>query len=92
MSEQHNAEPGGESANKMLLRINKDMYYGNGKPGITTRVQQAEDKLVALDECDELMTKRINGVENKFWAIILLLITILGGVVTDIITKGASHT
>jgi len=73
-----------------LGRVEKDLYYGNGKPGITTRIQQNEDCLEQHGERMDAHDRRIDGVDTKFWAIILLLITLLAGVVVDI-TEKATH-
>lgn len=69
---------------ELVFQHDKDLYRGNGKPGLTTRMQQAED-------CMEAQGLRIDKIDKKFWAIILLLLTLLGGVITDIVEKALTH-
>jgi hypothetical protein len=66
-------------------RLEKDMWHGNGKPGLTTRMQQAEDALSATKINIEDTNKRISSTDRKFWAIILLLLTLLGGLAMDLV-------
>jgi hypothetical protein len=77
-------------------RLEKDMWHGNGKPGLTTRMQQAEDAIKMTGKCiDEvereakesmrMIVRRQEGTDRKFWAIILLLLTLLGGLTLDLI-------
>lgn len=73
-----------ERIEHLVLQHDKDLYRGNGKPGLTTRMQQAED-------CMEVQGERIDKIDRKFWAIILLLLTLLGGVITDIVEKAATQ-
>jgi hypothetical protein len=75
---------GGDVAST-VRRLEQDVWHGdNRKPGLTTRIQQAEDRLDSGDRRMSAQDKRIDGFANMGWAIILLLLTILGGVVTDI--------
>lgn len=69
--------PNGYEHESRIERLEKNMFHGNGKPGITTRMQQAEDAL-------ETHTKSISDIKKMFWGIILLLLTILGGTVADL--------
>ena len=54
--------------------LKRDMWFGNGKPGITTRVSSGEDRMTALE-------KNVSQIKTMFWAIVLLLLTILGTVI-----------
>lgn len=67
-----------------LTRVYNDVYFGNGAlPGLTSRMKSSEERHEAMDERCAQQDKRMAGTENKFWAIILLLITILGGVIAN---------
>lgn len=82
MSE-HVWDESGESIASLVRRHDKDLYRGNGKPGLTTRMARQEDAMeVAIDRLDK-SDKRQDRTQSMFWAIILLLLTILGGVITD---------
>lgn len=76
-----------ERIDALVFQHDKDLYRGNGKPGLTTRMQQAEDKMENIDTCIEDQSLRIDKIDKKFWAIILLLLTLLGGVIADIVEK-----
>lgn len=56
---------------EIVRRMEKDLYYGNGKPGICTRMEVAEGHI-------EGVTERLDNIDKKFWALILLALTILG--------------
>ncbi len=77
------------SIHGLVERHDKDLYRGNGKPGLTTRMQQAEDRMDSHEDCMDTFDERITGIDKKFWAIILLLLTLLGGVLTDVIMKAS---
>lgn len=49
---------------KKLERVYNDMYFGNGKPGITTRMASAEEKLSAITK--------------MFWVLVTLMLTLIG--------------
>jgi hypothetical protein len=65
-----------------LDRIWQDIYYGNGKPGLTTRMLQAEDR---LDMLEAYNTKTENRHEAKLNLIIGAAFSCLGAIVTGII-------
>lgn len=67
----------GQEAEK-LERVYNDMYFGNGKPGITTRMAGAETKLEQHD-------RSITDIKRMFWTIVLLILSVLGTTVIDII-------
>lgn len=58
----HNGTAG--SRDEMVDRVYKDMYFGNGKPGMTTRMASAEDKLSAITK--------------MFWVLVTLMLTLIG--------------
>jgi hypothetical protein len=74
---------GTESIASVVRRHDKDLYRGNGKPGLTTRMARQEDAMDAACERLDKSDKRQDRTQSMFWAIILLLLTILGGVITD---------
>ncbi len=51
-------------ASRRLDRLEKDMWYGNGKPGITTRVSDLEARVTTLErynhDRDMKMQRRMN--------------------------------
>lgn len=69
---------GGESISSMVMRHEKDLYRGNGKPGICTRMETGEDRMDGIES-------RQDKIDTKFNAIIILLITILAGLVTSMV-------
>jgi hypothetical protein len=78
MSEHAWDAEGTESIAAIVRRHDKDLYRGNGKPGLTTRMAQQESAMeVATGRIDKA-DKRQDRTQSMFWAIILLLLTILG--------------
>jgi len=66
-----------------LDRVYNDVYFGNGKPGLTTRMQSAEERQDAMDlRCDKA-DKDLANTRKMFWAIIVLLLSILGSTLAD---------
>ena len=72
-----------------LNKVFNDLYYGNGKSGLTTRTQELETCQESqgdrMDVMERRLDGRINGIDKKFWAIILLLLTLLAGVIVDVV-------
>lgn len=69
---------------KQLEKVFKDVYFGNGKPGLTTRMETAENCLEAHGERMDASDKRQDAVDKKFWWIIVLLVTTIVGISVDI--------
>lgn len=69
----------------LVMQHDKDLYRGNGLPGLTTRMKCVEDE-------QEVHTQQLKDIKNMFWAIVLLLLTLFGGVVTDVLMKTKSPT
>lgn len=65
-----------------VSRLTKDVYYGNGKPGLCTRMEVAEGDIMSVQtevsNYKVATEKRIDRTQAMFWAIILLLLTLLG--------------
>jgi len=80
-----------EQVEKEVSYHRKMLLEGNGKPGLTTRMQQVEDCMEVQEQRITDQGKRIDKIDTKFWAIILLLLTLLGGVVTDIVEKAQTQ-
>lgn len=77
----------GERTEDRISALEKDMWRGNGKPGITTRLATLEDDVERLERKQRL-------IANQGWAILLLLLTLMGTVIatrhTDTITQHSS--
>lgn len=86
MSDHTFDESTGDSISAMVRRHDRDLYRGNGKPGITTRLTQSEDAMDAAMDRIERSEKRQEQIAKMFWAIILMFFTILGGIVTEMVT------
>lgn len=65
----------GESSNRELARLvyqhDKDMYYGNGKPGLTTRMEKVEDAVKAIHDGIEKQEKKQDRIELLVWAAVI---------------------
>jgi hypothetical protein len=62
-------DPGGlrEDVGKLW----NDVYYGNGKPGIVTRVQSVED---AVDRIEQTLDKFTKNQDRIIWLIVSVVI------------------
>lgn len=122
-----------DSTANMINRLTKDMYYGDGKPSMTVRMEKVEQRLEdqkermtlmqtvtssqinamnksasmrieatdkanrkqidslnkTIDERNESVDESLKEMRKMFWTIVLLLITLFGGVVVDIMRKPA---
>ena len=80
-------EPQGELLRKIrenearIQRIEKDLWFGNGKRGLTTRMQQVEDK---LDDMKHSMTEYNR---NAFQMKLLLIGAIVSAIAAAVISK-----
>lgn len=69
-----------------VRRLEQDVWHGdNRKAGLTTRMQQAEDCDAVAEARMNAQDKRMDGQDAKQWAIILLVVTCLGGIVAELI-------
>ncbi len=75
----------------MVRRHDKDLYHGNGKPGLTTRMMLAEEKLdtmkESVDERLDATAKLVEQINKRFWTIILGIAGTLGLTLLDILLK-----
>ncbi len=69
---------GAVTYDRRLEKLEKDCYYGNGKPGLCTRVEVAEGDIKTVE-------KRLDNIDKKCWALILLALTILGTEIADMV-------
>lgn len=51
---------------RMLLRHEQDLYRGNGKPGLTTRMALMED---CVDKIDEAIQKSNRKTDQLSWLV-----------------------
>lgn len=67
----------------VVKRLERDMWFGDGrKSGICTRMEVAEGRI-------EGVTERLNSIDKKTWALILLGLTILGTDVASLLKDTA---
>lgn len=74
----------------LLGQHDRDLYRGNGKPGLTTRMQQAEDRLDGIDGKDGRMDKceqSLDSTRKLFWALVMLALSNLTGIVVILVTR-----
>lgn len=86
----------GTTERERLDRVYNDVYFGNGKPGLTTRMQLSEERHDAMDARCDKSDKSLADTRKMFWAIIVLLLSILGTTLVDMIKSrdqapSASH-
>jgi hypothetical protein len=66
-----------------LDRVYNDVYFGNGKPGLVTRMQLSEERQDAVDARCDKADKSVADTRKMLWAIIILLLSILGSTLAD---------
>lgn len=70
---------------KRLDRVYNDVYFGNGKPGLTTRMQSVEERQDAMDERCDKSDKKFDRMQAMLWTMIVLLLTILGTTLAEMV-------
>lgn len=52
---------GGWSIPKMVEKLWSDLYHGNGRPGLTTRIKEVEDDIASIEDlkCDAAEFKQL---------------------------------
>lgn len=76
---------GGETIQQMIQRHEKDLYRGNGLPGLCTRVKSTEDDVILLTKTCEETNKRLGRTQTMFYTIIVLLLSILATTLVDML-------
>lgn len=66
------------SLHRMVLRHDKDLYLGNGSPGLTTRMALQEGKMMASET-------KMNTIQMQLWGCIGLLISTLTGIIVVLV-------
>ncbi len=64
---------------RMLDKHDEDLYRGDGpgrSAGIVARINQLEEEMITVKDS-------VRQIKRMFWAIILLLLTLMGGVAAD---------
>lgn len=51
--------------NKMLLRHDNVLFYGNGKPGLTTRMALVEDNVAKIEDSVDNINETIQAAGKK---------------------------
>lgn len=84
-----------EETRRKVDRHDKDLYYGNGLPGITTRVALAEKAIEANKESSEKEVKDVREdmaefkKDSKATRMMMLgvILTVLGEIVVKLVMK-----
>jgi hypothetical protein len=75
----------------LVYQHDKDLYRGNGLPGLTTRMKSAEDKMSTIEneivDLKDYNTNRENKLDTKMNIIIGSMISGLIAVVVDMVLK-----
>lgn len=59
---------------RMVDRHDQDLYRGNGKPGLTTRMQMAENEIRDICEREERSAKKRDRIELLVWGALIVAI------------------
>lgn len=68
-----------EQDREILNRIQKDMYYGNGLPGLTTRMADGEKRMDRIEKAQGSIGTRLNWLMTL---LVMTLISVIVGLVT----------
>lgn len=60
--------------NRRLLALEKDMWIGNGKPGLTTRMANVENTLEASKEAENRRYRKQDRIEVLLWGALITAI------------------
>lgn len=74
-----------------VAAIEKDLWKGNGKPGLCTRMEVAEGDIEAVNARCDNTDKRFDNIDKKVWAVIMIGLTILGTSVANLIKSEEHH-
>lgn len=72
----------GRSIAELVEQHDKDLYRGNGKAGITTRLETTEQRLDLLEEYNQ---KRENRLDRKINLLIAAALSLTGALITALI-------
>lgn len=71
-----------------LRRLKKDMWFGNGLPGMTTRMKTAEDRLDNLEKYNEVRDTTLTSRMNlMIGALFSLAAAVVSAVVVQLLFK-----
>lgn len=76
---------------RRLARLEKDMYFGNGKPAVTIRLQQLEDAQETTTNEVHEMKEDIKGIraDNRKTMLMIggVFLTVLGEILVRVLFK-----
>lgn len=72
----------GESLHDIVQRHEKDLYRGNGLPGITTRLKSVEDRVTTIEQ---LLQQKANRSDRKLNILLATTGTLVGAVLLKVI-------
>lgn len=73
-----------DAIGKRIERIEKDMWYGNGKPGLTTRMESVESRMTTIEK---YITERESRLQNRLNLMIGAIFTLAGAVILQLVFK-----
>jgi hypothetical protein len=71
----------------LVRQHDKDLYRGNGKPGLTTRMEVVETKQENLYQGQEKISQSVEQINKRFWLIMLGIAGTFLTVMVDVIFK-----
>lgn len=60
---------------KIIAKVEQDMYYGNGKPALTARMSESEGRM------DRIESKQLSYDRKFNWALALLIVNLVAVIV-----------
>lgn len=74
----------GNGVTRRVERLEKDMWYGNGKPGITTRTESLESRVTIIEK---YINERESRLQARMNIMITAIFTLAGAVILQLIFK-----
>lgn len=71
---EHYSDEWRRSTDEKLQEIRKDLYIGNGRPGLTYRVASVEADVRAIKEREERRSKKQDRIEVAVWVAVVMAI------------------
>ena len=72
-----------------ISQIEKDLYYGNGRPALTARIQRVEDATLHLWEGHDRLSRNISGIRADMRKVVwLVLAAVVLAVLKLVLVKG----
>jgi len=71
---EHYSDEWRTSTDEKIQEIRKELFTGNGRRGLTYRMQSVEDDIASLKEREDRRSKKQDRIELAVWAAVVMAI------------------